>query len=155
FDGNERLMVSNKKYREMYKLSPKVVKPGLTLRKLLEYRKSKGNFAHDIEQYRARLMAQLSEGKTAPTEQVSPEGRLISMYSRLMTGGGWVATHEDITERRAAENERDSRQQHQNRRAAIDAAIQAFRGQVESLLRAVTDTAEDMRTTATSLLSNS
>jgi methyl-accepting chemotaxis protein len=156
FDRNEKLVVSNKKYLEMYKLSPKVVKPGLTLRKLLEYRKANGNFSHDIEQYRDKLIALLSEGgKTTPTEQMSPEGRLISMYSRPMKDGGWVATHEDITERRAAEAERSSLQQYQERRAAIDAAIQAFRSQVESQLRAVTDTAENMRTTATGLLSNS
>jgi methyl-accepting chemotaxis protein len=155
FDGNERLAVSNKTYLEMYRLSPKLVKPGLTLRKLLTIRKEAGNFAQDIEEYRAKLMAQLSEGKTTPTEQVSPEGRLISMHSRAMKGGGWVATHEDITERRAAEVERDSLQQYSARRAAVDAAIVAFRGQVESQLRAVTDTAEEMRTTATGLLSNS
>jgi methyl-accepting chemotaxis protein len=155
FDRGEKLMVSNKKYLDMYRLSPKVVKPGLTLRKLLAYRKASGNFAHDIEQYRDRLMAQLGEGKTTPTEQVSPEGRLISMHSRPMQGGGWVATHEDITDRRAAENERDLLQQHQNRRAAIDAAIRTFRDQVENQLRAVADTAENMRTTATGLLSNS
>ena len=155
FDRNERLAVSNKTYLEMYRLSPKLVRPGLTLRKLLAIRKETGNFTHDIEDYRAKLMIAMSDGKTSVAEQTSPEGRLISMHSRAMKGGGWVATHEDITERRAAEIERDSLQQYSARRAAIDAAIAAFRDQVESLLRAVTSTAEEMRTTASGLLSNS
>jgi methyl-accepting chemotaxis protein len=155
FDEKEKLAVSNKAYREMYRLSPKVVKPGLTLRKLLAYRKASGNFSHDIEEYRANLMVLLSEEKTTPTEQMSPDGRLISMHNRVMKGGGWVATHEDITDRRAAEAERASMQQHDMRRVALDAAISTFRHQVESQLGAVTKTSEDMRLTAAGLLSNS
>src|SRR5689334_5607405 len=42
FDGGERLVLSNRKYLEMYDLSPQIVRPGLTLNKLLEYRKSLG-----------------------------------------------------------------------------------------------------------------
>jgi methyl-accepting chemotaxis protein len=155
FDGRERLLVSNKTYREMYRLSPKVVKPGLTLRKLLAYRKATGNFAHDIEQYRAKLLDSMNGGKSTAAEQMSPEGRLISMHNRPMKGGGWVATHEDITERRAAESERDALQQHDARRAAIDAAISAFRDQVENQLRMVSDTAQGMRATAAGLLASS
>ena len=34
-------------------------------------------------------------------------GRSIHIVNQPMAGGGWVATHEDITERRRAEKERD------------------------------------------------
>jgi PAS domain-containing protein len=50
FDGSERLVVSNKTYLDMYGLSAKRVRPGMSLRKLLEYRKATGNFARDIEE---------------------------------------------------------------------------------------------------------
>jgi PAS domain S-box-containing protein len=155
FDSKERLVVSNKAYIEMYGLSPKRVRPGLSLRKLLEYRKETGNFARDIEQYRTQLLASMAGGNSTAAEQSSPDGRLISLHSRPMRGGGWVATHEDITERRAAERERDAMQQDQARRAAVEAAIAAFRSQVESQLRMVSDTAQEMRTTATGLLASS
>lgn len=155
FDGNERLLISNKKYLDMYQLSRNVVKPGLSLRKLLEYRKATGSFARDVEEYRAELMSSMSNNRSTHAEAMSPKGRLISMRNRPMTGGGWVATHEDITERRAAEAERDSMQQHESRRAAIDAAISAFRTHMDAHLHAVTESAGAMRSTATGLLTSS
>ena len=155
FDANETLAVTNKTYLDMYRLPANEVKPGISLRKLLEIRKGTGSFEVNIDQYLVNLKASMEGGKTTAVETTSPDGRLISLLSRPMKGGGWVATHEDITGRRAAERERDNLQQHEQRRAAIDAAIVSFRQQVESQLRAVTGTAEDMRTTATGLLSNS
>jgi methyl-accepting chemotaxis protein len=155
FDANEKLVISNKRYVEMYRLPKKLLKPGLSLRGLLEIRRATGSFTPDIEQYRTDLFASMAGGKTIASETVSPDGRLISLLSRPVHGGGWVATHEDITDRRAAESERDLMQQSEKRRAAIDAAITRFRAQVESQLRAVTDTAEKMRATATGLLDNS
>ena len=85
----------------------------------------------------------------------SKDGRLISVTNRPMAGGGWVATHEDITERRDAERERISMQEQQQRRAAIDQAIAAFRRRVEDHLKTVAEGAKAMRSTATTLFSNS
>ena len=56
FDGNERLVVCNQRYREMYKLSADIAKPGCTLVSLLEYRTANGNFSHDPQQYRLELL---------------------------------------------------------------------------------------------------
>src|SRR5690349_18013010 len=78
FDGGERLVLSNRKYLEMYDLSPQIVRPGLTLNKLLEYRKSVGSFSRDIEDYRNELLPALRLGKSTGTEVRSAEGRLIS-----------------------------------------------------------------------------
>ena len=155
FDGSERLVLSNRKYLEMYGLSPQVVKPGLTLNKLLEYRKSVGSFSRNIEDYRDELLPALRAGKSTGTEVRSSDGRLISVRNRPVKGGGWVATHEDITERRAAESERDAMQQFEARRATIDSAISTFREHVESHLHLLSDSAKDMRGTATTLLSSS
>jgi methyl-accepting chemotaxis protein len=72
-----------------------------------------------------------------------------------MADGGWVATHEDITERREAERERAALQAQQQRRSIIERAIAAFRQRVEDHLRTVTDGAMAMRSTATVLLESS
>ena len=72
-----------------------------------------------------------------------------------MPDGGWVATHEDITERRDAERERVSMQEQQQRRTVIDQAIAALRRQVEDHLKTVAEGAKAMRSTATTLFSNS
>jgi len=80
---------------------------------------------------------------------------VTSVVNRPMKGGGWVATHEDITERRAAERERLGLQQQQTRRATVEQAILSFRKRVEQHLRTVADGAMAMRTTAGTLLSSS
>jgi methyl-accepting chemotaxis protein len=72
-----------------------------------------------------------------------------------MPGGGWVATHEDITERRGAEQERALMQEQQRRRSLIDDAIASFRRRVEDHLRIVTEGAISMRATASTLFDNS
>src|SRR4029079_15808111 len=68
FDGTERLVLSNRKYLEMYGLSAQIVKPGLSLNKLLEYRKSVGSFSRDIKDYRNELLPALHSGKSTGAE---------------------------------------------------------------------------------------
>jgi methyl-accepting chemotaxis protein len=155
FGPDERLVVCNRQYLGMYHLSEKVVQVGITFTKLLEYRKATGNFARDIDEYRNELLPAIRQGQTTGTEVRSPDGRLIAVRNRPTSDGGWVATHEDITDRRAAESERDSMQQYEKRRATIDAAISTFRGHVENHLHLVSDSAASMRNTADGLLNSS
>ena len=42
FDADQRLIVCNKRYAEMYGLTPEQVKPGTTVRQILEYRIANG-----------------------------------------------------------------------------------------------------------------
>ena len=97
----------------------------------------------------------MAAGNTTSTEVKSKDGRTISVINRPMPGGGWVATHEDITDRRDAERERVSMQEQQQRRATIEEAIAAFRRRVEDHLRTVTEGAMAMRSTAGTLFGNS
>ena len=107
FDAAERLLVRNQRYLEMYGLSPEAVKPGCTLLEMLQHRIDKGTFARDPLQYRADLLMAMSEGRTVQTVTETGDGRVIAVVNQPMEGGGWVATHEDITERRRAEEDRD------------------------------------------------
>jgi len=155
FDGNERLVVCNQRYMEMYSLSVDIVKPGCSLQSLLEYRIRNGSFSRDPIAYRRELLSTISAGNTTASEVKSKDGRAISVINRPMPDGGWVATHEDITDRRGAERERVSMQEQQQRRAVIDQAIAAFRRRVEDHLKTVAEGAAAMRCTATTLFSNS
>jgi diguanylate cyclase (GGDEF)-like protein/PAS domain S-box-containing protein len=103
FDGDARLVVCNERYRNMYGLSRDVVKPGCTLRELLEHRKAMGVFADDIDKYIAQMMETLSAGSTMAKLVELPDGRTIAVLNHPMSDGGWVATHDDITERQRAE----------------------------------------------------
>src|SRR5450759_4465602 len=155
FDRNERLVVCNRRYMDLYQLPDEVVKPGRTLASLLEFRVANGSFSRDPEEYRQGLIAAMAQGKTITAEVKSASGRVVAVINRPMVDGGWVATHEDITERRDAERERASMQEQHQRRSIIEQAIAAFRQRVEDHLRTVTDGAMAMRSTASTLLASS
>ncbi len=155
FDRNEKLVVCNQRYRTMYKLPEGIAHAGTSLAELLAYRIAHDSFAGDPDAYRRELLTAMSEGRSTTKEINSDDGRIIVVINRPMAGGGWVATHEDITERRGAAQERAQMQEQQERRAAIEQAIISFRERVESLLRTVGDGAIAMRTTATTLFANS
>src|SRR5580658_1803796 len=104
FDSAERLVVCNDLYIEMYGLSRDIVKPGCSLLDLLRYRVEVGDFLQrEPEQYRAGHLAAMAQGKVTTLILEGAEGREVLVTNSPMTTGGWVATHEDITERRRAE----------------------------------------------------
>jgi diguanylate cyclase (GGDEF)-like protein len=105
FDSAARLVISNHRYAEMYGLSPAIVKPGCRLRDLLEHRRERGTFTDDADSYIENLMTVIAQGKTWSQMMELPDGRTVSVLNHPMAGGGWVATHEDITERRRAEKQ--------------------------------------------------
>ncbi len=152
FDADERLVVCNRRYREMYGLSDQTVRPGITLTELLQARIAAGSFSRNADEYRRELLTQFAEGKPTSLEVATADGRAILVVNRPMPGGGWVATHDDITDRRKAERERIGMQQQQAQREAVERAIRGFRQRVEELLRTVADGAMAMRSTAGVLL---
>ena len=155
FDKNERLVICNHRYIDLYKLSPDIAAPGITLTDMLKLRAANGTFLPDPEKYRRELVTSMAQGKITSTEVKSPSGRIIAVINRAMPQGGWVGSHEDITDRREAEREREAMNQQQQQRAMVDEAITTFRKGVEEHLRMVTEGAMAMRTTAATLLGNS
>jgi diguanylate cyclase (GGDEF)-like protein len=103
FDSGGRIVVCNRRYIEMYKLSPEVVKPGCTLRELISHRKATGLFTGDVEQYCVELETALAGGETVRWVVETADGRSMNIVNRPIAGGGWVVTHEDITDRVRAE----------------------------------------------------
>jgi PAS domain S-box-containing protein len=104
FDASERIVVCNRRYIEMYGLSPDVVKPGLSFRDLILHRKERGSFSGDVDQYCRDRRDAFANKMTSLTVQTG-DGRSIRIINQLMANGGWVATHEDITERQKAQME--------------------------------------------------
>jgi len=154
FDSEERLVFCNRRYKQLYDL-PDSIGPGSTLVELLQTRRAAGTFDHDVEDYCRALTASLADGRVVSREIAMPDGRTILVTNRPMMGGGWVATHEDITERRNAERERIGVQQQQAQREAVEEAIRGFRQRAEELLRTVAEGAMAMRSTAGVLLESS
>jgi len=104
FDSETRLTFCNQRYLELYGLSPQIVKPGCHLRDLLRHRIDIGNFTDDPDQYVARLKDGIAEGKTFNQIVNLPDGRAFSVVNKPIPGGGWLATHEDVTERQRSED---------------------------------------------------
>ncbi len=104
FDAEERVVVLNRRFLEMYKLSPQVVRPGCTLMEVLRHRKEVGILDADPDQYYSDLKRELSQGSTTQRTLKTSDRRYILAYNQPMPGGGWVTTHEDVTERRQAED---------------------------------------------------
>jgi methyl-accepting chemotaxis protein len=155
FDASTRLILCNPRYIEMYGLTPEVAKPGALLRELLEHRIRAGAFAGDPDEYIADTVRRMKDGEVVHSVRERPGGIFISVSSRPMPGGGWVATHQDITERRRQDQQRDALAVEERRRATVDAAITAFRQRIEAMLTTVNDSAAAMRTTARALFATS
>ncbi len=154
-DSSARLMLSNKRYLEIYRLTPEQVMPGSSLRDLLEHCRAAGTFSGDSDRYAADCVARIAQGKITSTAYKLKDGRIIGIVKKPMHGGGWVETLEDISERRRAALQRSSVQEHEQRRTALEQEIQAFRQRAENLLKSTTDSAATLRTMASALLSAS
>ncbi|HWM48914.1 MAG TPA: EAL domain-containing protein [Xanthobacteraceae bacterium] len=107
FDASARLVVRNRRYLEMYRLSSERLVPGCTLLEVLYQRQAAGTFLGDPEAYAQELPGDIKQGRIATYLVETADGRLIQVINQPMRNGGWVSTHEDVTERRRAEQERD------------------------------------------------
>ena len=114
FDGEERLILSNRRFAEIYRLAPKQIHPGATLSEIVELRVGAGTCAAAT----AADYLSFCESNDAAKERMIwtaelPDGRTVQIRRQPVSGGGWIATHEDISEVkavRAAANERLSLQ---------------------------------------------
>jgi diguanylate cyclase (GGDEF)-like protein len=103
FDSAARLVMCNDRYRQIYNMPPDSTKPGSTVLDLIESRVASGTFSGSPEKYVDGLLATIAQGETARQEVDTGDGRIISVVNQPLVDGGWVATHEDITERRRTE----------------------------------------------------
>jgi diguanylate cyclase (GGDEF)-like protein len=103
FDKAGRLVVCNERYRAMYRLTEETAKPGSTFADLLRCQERAGGFTGDPESFAADLRARLARGQNVHTTVELADGRIIDVANEPMIDGGWVATHEDITERQRSE----------------------------------------------------
>ena len=91
-------------------------------------------------------------GKATDIYVQASDGRIVLAKNLPLKDGGWLSTHEDVTEQHRAELERAAAEGEEQRRGVIDAGIASFRPRAETLLSSVSDRAADMRATAGALL---
>jgi diguanylate cyclase (GGDEF)-like protein len=103
FDRDQRLVVCNDRYGEMYALTPEQTKPGTTLRSILQARVSAGVSPGDAEEYIRTRLEEVVEGNAYYAENELSDGRVYAVSHQPMPNGGWVAIHQDITEHKKTE----------------------------------------------------
>jgi diguanylate cyclase (GGDEF)-like protein/PAS domain S-box-containing protein len=109
FDAAERLVIANQRYLDIYNFGPGVVVPGMALREIamhLDVVKVVPYQDHKLAEFHASIAA----GRTTHDVRELADGRTIVVTNRPLPDGGWVATHEDITERRRAERKLEQTQ---------------------------------------------
>jgi PAS domain-containing protein len=96
FDAVQRLVISNERFREIYDYPADLVRPGTPLGDILSNLVSRGAQQGEmtVDDYIAALQTQHHE------TFFNLDGRIISIVRRPTADGGWVVTHEDVTEQK-------------------------------------------------------
>ena len=105
FDRNERLIVCNERYTELYALTPEQAKPGVTLRSILEARVAGSNGPLHADGYVEDRLADVRKREPYDIETTMRDGRVLAVNHRPMPDGGSVAIHQDITPQKRAESQ--------------------------------------------------
>jgi diguanylate cyclase (GGDEF)-like protein len=118
FDGSKRLILSNRRYAELYGIVPEAIRPGMELWEIVELRFAAGSVPDMSQADYLHWRERVASGDT-PLDSIIEmrNGRVIHIHHEPMPDNGWVATHEDITERRSSQDELHRRTLH------FDAAV--------------------------------
>jgi diguanylate cyclase (GGDEF)-like protein/PAS domain S-box-containing protein len=104
YDAENRLQVVNRRFCEIFHLAPESVRPGMSFKDVLGLSVTAGNHGHKrVEDIIAEQSALMHQRETETHFQDLSDGRAVAIAHRHTSDGGWVATYEDVTERRHAE----------------------------------------------------
>ncbi|MTV18737.1 MULTISPECIES: EAL domain-containing protein [Bradyrhizobium] len=105
YNSEARLQVANRRFCEIFDISPELVIPGMTMEEVLDLSIAAGNHGErtvaDLLAERERSMAQ-HDGNYL---QHLSDGRIIAIAQRPTSDGGWLVTCEDVTEQQRAESQ--------------------------------------------------
>jgi diguanylate cyclase (GGDEF)-like protein/PAS domain S-box-containing protein len=97
FDADKRLIMCNEQYARLYDAAETDLKPGTTLGQILEKRITRNLYRNASALKFMRQHYLQTPGNTCEIRELS-NGRTIAVTVAPTAAGGWVATHEDVTE---------------------------------------------------------
>jgi len=157
FDAEKRLILCNTAYRRLYDLPDALSAPGTPLDDILAHRRSIGKGPRSFAAFYAATVEAALSGAAATRDVELTDGRTIRITHNPIAAGGYVATHEDVTEsiQAAAQIEflafRDPLTGLPNRaafqRAYDDAVAAAERGEMFGLIMLDVDHFKDVNDT--------
>ena len=98
FDASQRIALFNPRYVELYGMSPAFVKRGVLFRDVTMHRQERGSFVGDVDDYCRTTLESRAKGAVSSLVIRTSAGRIVRVVNTPLPDGGWVATHEDITE---------------------------------------------------------
>jgi len=107
FDAEHRLVVCNRRYAEIFRLPPELLKVGTPFPEIMRYHVTSGllKIGNSVEAIDAKLrqLSRLPIDRVVSLIEEFADGRSIRITRQPMEEGGWLSTHEDITEQKQAE----------------------------------------------------
>ena len=97
------VILVNGKFIEMYGLSPDIVRPGCTLMDVLYHRKERNILSADPVEYSQKLLAAIEANEVNVWTTEESGNRSFRVVTSRTPNGGWVSTHEEITDIRRRE----------------------------------------------------
>lgn len=123
YDAEDRLVLCNERYREIYPKSAAAMTPGTTFEEILRYGLARGEYSAAVGREEAWL-ADRMRAHRAPEHQMEQElqdGRWLRIFERATPDGGRVGLRVDITALKQAEERALA-----DRSAAMDASMDAI-----------------------------
>ncbi|MCV3210364.1 EAL domain-containing protein [Mesorhizobium sp. YC-39] len=140
YDADGKLIVRNERFLELYHVTPADFPLGMSHRDLIEQLVRLGIYAEiDIDSEISKTRACLQAGEVRSTHRHLTDGRTLLVARRPMSGGGWVATFDDVTERRRVEERMTHLALHDTLTNLPNRSM--FRERLDQALREATDLA--------------
>ncbi|AZO09032.1 EAL domain-containing protein [Mesorhizobium sp. M3A.F.Ca.ET.080.04.2.1] len=117
FDAEERMIICNRNYLDIFRLDPELMQPGIRFFDILQHSVDIGIASQSAEELYAIRKPYIDGAKPSTYEETLSDGRIIFISHRPLAVGGWVSIYEDVTEQRRGEDE--LKEQHRRFDAAL------------------------------------
>ncbi|WP_420348499.1 PAS-domain containing protein [Pelagibius sp.] len=106
YDVNQRLIICNQRFLDLYSLPASMGQPGTDLVEILDYTAQLEGLTKDQASImRQRRMAAAASAQETKLQDFLSNGRVINVLHRPMPGGGTLATYDDVTGSYSAERQ--------------------------------------------------
>ncbi|MES0825006.1 hybrid sensor histidine kinase/response regulator [Ruegeria sp. SCP11] len=105
YDSQLRLVVSNRRFQDMFDLPEELVQPGALFSDTIRYLANHGEYGDDVDVEDAvnQRVQQALTFEPHYIERVRADGSVISVEGAPLPKGGWVSVYTDITNTKQAE----------------------------------------------------
>jgi diguanylate cyclase (GGDEF)-like protein len=101
YDAEGHLLIHNRQYEQIWGMNPGELMPGTSVQNIIKLRVERGTYPGTTPVTYLHRHLRAREARYTEAQTLA-DGRTIFLTFDPMPGGGWVTTHEDITDREDA-----------------------------------------------------